>query len=162
MVCRDVVYGILWTQSLQSCLTSCDPVDYSPRGSSVHGILQERVLEWVAMPSSGDIEPRSALQVESLPLSHWGSPNGLLLGHKKTEIMPFAATWMDFVSIILSEASQTEKDKYHISLILIYKTETRLTDTENRLMVTKGVGRKDKFRAWDQQIHITMYKIDIQ
>ena len=69
---------------------------------------------------------------------------------------------MDGLCIILSEASQTEKDKYHISLILIYKTETRLTDTENRLMVTKGVGRKDKFRVWDQQIHITMYKIDIQ
>ena len=36
----------------QSCLTLCDPVDCSPPGSSVHGILQARVLEWVAMPSS--------------------------------------------------------------------------------------------------------------
>ena len=54
---------------------------------------------------------------------------------KKNEIMPFAATWMDLEIIILSEVSQTEKDKYHmISLIwgifkndtneLIYKTET--------------------------------------
>ena len=32
---------------------------------------------------------------------------------KKNEIMPFAATWMDLVIIILSEVSQTEKDKYH-------------------------------------------------
>ena len=32
--------------SLQSCLTLCDPMDYSPRGSSVHGILQARLLEW--------------------------------------------------------------------------------------------------------------------
>ena len=38
-------------QLLQSCLTLCDPVDYSPPGSSVHN-LQERILEWVAMPSS--------------------------------------------------------------------------------------------------------------
>ena len=37
---------------------------------------------------------------------------------KKNEIMPFAATWMDLEIIILSEGSQTEKDKYHmISLI---------------------------------------------
>ena len=36
---------------------------------------------------------------------------------KKDEIMPFAATWMDLEIIILSEVSQTEKDKYMISLI---------------------------------------------
>ena len=35
----------------QSCPTLCDPVDSSPPGSSVRGILQARVLEWVAMPS---------------------------------------------------------------------------------------------------------------
>ena len=33
---------------------------------------------------------------------------------KKNKIMPFAATWMDLEIIILSEVSQTEKDKYHI------------------------------------------------
>ena len=37
---------------LQSCLTLCDPMDHSPSGSSVHEILQARILEWVAMPSS--------------------------------------------------------------------------------------------------------------
>ena len=34
--------------ALQSCLTLCNPMDYSPPGSSVHGILQARILEWVA------------------------------------------------------------------------------------------------------------------
>ena len=44
--------------------------------------------------------------------------NGILLSHKKNEIMSFAATWMDLEIIILSEVSQAEKDKYHvISLI---------------------------------------------
>ena len=42
------------------CLTLCDPVDCSPPGSSVHGILQAKILEWVAMPSSrGSSRPRA-------------------------------------------------------------------------------------------------------
>ena len=36
----------------QSCLTLCDPIDYSPPGSSVHEILQVRILKWVAIPFS--------------------------------------------------------------------------------------------------------------
>ena len=48
----------------QSCLTLCDPKDYSLPGSSVHGILQARVLEWVAMLSSrGSSQPRNQTQV---------------------------------------------------------------------------------------------------
>ena len=43
------------TKSLQSCLTLCDPVDCSPPGFSVRGILQARILEWVATPSSRDL-----------------------------------------------------------------------------------------------------------
>ena len=43
----------------QSCPTLCNPMDCSPPGSSVHGILQARILEWVAMPSSrGSSQPR--------------------------------------------------------------------------------------------------------
>ena len=57
----------------QSCPTLCDPMNCSPPGSSLRGILQEIILKWVAMPSSRDLpnpgfEPRSpALQVDSLP-----------------------------------------------------------------------------------------------
>ena len=39
-------------KSLQSCLTLCDPIDGSPSGSSVPGILQARTLEWVAISFS--------------------------------------------------------------------------------------------------------------
>ena len=44
--------------------------------------------------------------------------NGTLLSHKKNDIMPFASTWMELETFILSEMSQKDKDKYHmISLI---------------------------------------------
>ena len=46
--------------------------------------------------------------------------NGILLTHKKDEIMPFAATWMGLDIVILNEVSQKEKEKYFmISLISI-------------------------------------------
>ena len=57
-------------KSLQLCLTLCDPIDYSLPGSSVHEILQSRILEWVAMPSSkGSSQPRE--NVHLLCLLHW-------------------------------------------------------------------------------------------
>ena len=40
---------LLVAKLLQSCPTLCDPLDYSPPGSSVHGILQAKILEWVAI-----------------------------------------------------------------------------------------------------------------
>ena len=67
-------------QPLQSCPALCNPMDCSPPGSSVHRILQARILEWVAMPSSkGSSQSRDepvspALQADSLLLRHWGSP----------------------------------------------------------------------------------------
>ena len=39
----------------QSCPTLFDPMDCSPPGSSVHGVLQARILEWVAIPYAGGI-----------------------------------------------------------------------------------------------------------
>ena len=63
-------------KSLQSCPTIFDPMDCSPPGSSVHGILQARILEWLPFFSPGDlpnpgIEPRSpSLQADSLPAEY--------------------------------------------------------------------------------------------
>ena len=45
-------FGSATTKSLQSCPTLCDPIDGSPSSSSVHGIFQARVLEWVAIAFS--------------------------------------------------------------------------------------------------------------
>ena len=78
----------------QSCPTLCDPMDCSLPGSSVHGILQARILEWVAMPSSRGLpnpvmEPRSpALQEDSLPSEPPGKPENeqIFIPIFKTEI----------------------------------------------------------------------------
>ena len=47
------------------CPTLCDPMDYNPPGSSVHWILQARILEWVALPSSRGL-PNSKTEPTSL------------------------------------------------------------------------------------------------
>ena len=56
---------ICCAQLIQSCLTICNPMDCSRPGSSVQGILQTKILEWVAMPSSrGSSQPE--MEPESL------------------------------------------------------------------------------------------------
>ena len=76
----DVGFGIYCCCYLvtKSCPTLGDPKDCSPPGSSVHGISQARILEWVAIPSSrGSSRPRDwmspAWPGDSLQLNHVGS-----------------------------------------------------------------------------------------
>ena len=64
----------------QSCLTLCDPMDCSPPGSSVHGVSQARVLEWVAISSyRGSSWPRDQTHVSCVSciggwlLYHWAT-----------------------------------------------------------------------------------------
>ena len=70
----------------QLYLTLCDPMDCSLPGSSVRGILQAGILEWVSMPSPGDlpnpgIKPRSpALQADSLSSEPPGKPKNTGMG----------------------------------------------------------------------------------
>ena len=70
----------------RSCPALCDPVDCSPQGFSVHGVLQARMLEWVAIPfSRGSFPSRDRTQVSCIGrwilyhLSHQGSPQSCLL-----------------------------------------------------------------------------------
>ena len=85
------------------CLTLCNPMNCSQPGSSVQGIFQGRILEWVAISY--------AIVCVCVCTDTY---NAILLSRKKNEIMPFAATWMDLEIIILSEGSQKEKYKYHM------------------------------------------------
>ena len=76
------MYLFLVSVCAQSCLTLCHPIDCSPAGSSVHGILQARILEWVAISSSRESsQPRDQSHISCMSrqildcLSHLG--NGL-------------------------------------------------------------------------------------
>ena len=67
-------------KSFHLCPTLCDATNCSPPGSSVHGILQARMLEWVAMPfSRGSSRPRDWIHVYWIScigrqiLYHWGT-----------------------------------------------------------------------------------------
>ena len=72
----------------QLCLTLCDLMDCSQPGSSVHGILQARVLGWLSIPfSRGSSQPRDRLNLGPLHyrhLSHQGSPNRFSLATGKS------------------------------------------------------------------------------
>ena len=78
-----MLYVCVRAKSLQSCPTPWDPMDCSPPGSSVHGILQARILEWVAMPSySGPSRPRDQTHVYLL---HWQVRSSLVPLGKPTD-----------------------------------------------------------------------------
>ena len=68
--------------SLTSAVSVCNPMDCGLPSSSLYGIVQARILEWIAGPPPGDLpnpgtEPESPasppLQADSLLLSHWGN-----------------------------------------------------------------------------------------
>ena len=66
------LYACMYAKSLQSCPTLCNPMDSSPPGSSVHGILQARIVEWVTI-SFSDLIAKSRLTLWN-PMDH--SPPG--------------------------------------------------------------------------------------
>ena len=68
---KPTLQSLYHAELLQLCLTLCDPMDCSPPGSSVRGILQARILEWIAIPSPGDL-PNSRIELVSLTSNlHW-------------------------------------------------------------------------------------------
>ena len=67
LICHWIFYIVGDGKVAQSCPTLGDPMDCSPPGSSVLGILQARILEWVAMPSSsGSSRPRDGTWVSCI------------------------------------------------------------------------------------------------
>ena len=74
------------------CVWLCDPMDCSPPGSAVHGILQARILEWFAMPSCrASSQPRNeptypALKVDSLLSEPSEKPMSMLIGKGRKRV----------------------------------------------------------------------------
>ena len=133
-VCLKIVgqFLINWShahaQLLQSCPTLCDPMDCSPPGSSVHGILQARILEWVVMPSfRGSSWPWNRIRI-SQRLLHW------------RQILYQWATW---------EVYDRHKLFYHQTIPLFdiypsnlfpeYIKKKCITNTHNKMKEFKGL-----------------------
>jgi len=90
--------------------------------------------------------------------THTHTHSGLLLSHKKNEILPFAMTWMEPESIMLNEISQRKTNTYDFTHMWNLRNKTnnqrekknrkrqtknRLLTTENKLMLTRAVGVGD-------------------
>ena len=86
----------------QSCPTLCDPMNCSPSGSYVHGILQARILEWVAMPfSRGSSWPRNQTRVSCISgrfFTVWATSEAFQLNDLEQIFCPLLA----FVCLALS------------------------------------------------------------
>ena len=86
----------------ESCLTPCDPTDCSSAGSSLHRILQARILEWVVISfSRGSSGPRNRTRISCIVrqvlyhLSHWRSPHELIDMLKKRKYrISLAVQWL--------------------------------------------------------------------
>ena len=121
----------------QSCLTLCDTMDCSPPGCSIHEILQARILEWVAMPSSrGSSWPRDCTHIScllhwqagSLPLAAPGKPvHSLKCGPLSLEspaylFMPFLQQYMFRVKRMKSRES-----RLHVFIFWVYHVLNHVT-----------------------------------
>ena len=102
--------GRAWVRakSLQLCLTLCNPIYCSLPGSSVHGIFQARILEWVAMPSPRDL-PDPGIELASLmspstvgrflPLAPPGNPIKSSSFHQTASLKVQKGKWL-IISLI--------------------------------------------------------------
>ena len=78
--------------------------------------------------------------------------NGILFSHKKAnEVPPFATIWINLEGIMLSETSQTEKDKCHLISLFGAPRNVELIETENR-MVVAGPGQWGKWGDVSQRV----------
>ena len=116
---HSLSFTCLPAKLLQSCPTHCEPIDCSPPGSSVHGILQARILRWVATPSSrGSSQPRDQTLVSYvsctgrwfflLPLAPPGKPvSSFIAQENDSAVLPDAQTPNPGVGFFLSDQPLT-------------------------------------------------------
>ena len=117
-----------WSEVAQSCPTLCDPMDCSPPGSSVHGILQARILEWVAILfSRGSSQPRDRTQVSRIAgrcFSLWATREswvGIKNALSLIEILYLEDFIIKLLCILQQNKSFPEIIKYRININFHYK-----------------------------------------
>ena len=146
---RLSLLSLLLSEVTQSCSTLCDPMDCSLPGSSVHGILQARVLEWVASPGdlpNPGIEPRSpALRADALPSEPPGKPilyiKSLLIPNSQSTFLLFPRPLGSHEPVLLSVNT----------LIWLQSLPTQTCLKKNSL----GKGEKD--RMYRKLLHLPLH-----
>ena len=110
LTCSNKMLGKLWSINLrlsltssvsvslsQLCLTLCNPMDCSSSGSSVHGILQARILQWVASSfSRGSSQPRDQIQIshtEGRFFTVWATREIIEKAYHKDYRFSMAGSW---------------------------------------------------------------------
>ena len=105
----------------QSCPTLCDPIDYT-----VHGILQARILQWVAFPfSSGSSQPRDQTQVSHISgrfFTNWAMREAIIVA---TICRAFKNILSSFISSLLSEPPSISWGKQGREFLLTTEKEER-------------------------------------
>ena len=90
---------------IQSCPTLCDPMDSNPLGSSVHGVFQARILEWIVISfSRGSSQPRDWTQVSHTVdrrFAVWATREVLITPYRKTQMNVLANPMSFYVSMYL-------------------------------------------------------------
>ena len=139
----------------QPCLTLWNPMDYSPPGSSVHRILQARILEWVAMPSSrGSSQSRDGTRVSCIDrqiISCWVT--------REEELILIPKNWR------VQNTPKSTLQGWITSITLISKTIQRLQQKKITgqylcwIEVQKS-SKKKKLANWIQQYITRMTQFD--
>ena len=101
LLCKETGSSGGWwyvhAKSVQSCWTLCEPTDCSLPGSSVYGILQARILEWIAIPfSRGSSQPRDRTLVSCIAgrfFNIWATEKPCILFHTVNHFFIFLIFW---------------------------------------------------------------------
>ena len=142
---------------------SFDPIDYSLPGSSAHGILQARILEWVAIPFSRGISSTRdrtwVFRIASRFFNKWG------------QHIPWEQLSLPHLDLLLF----SDTDCHHGILLCVFIVSSLKKVFQgcfslllnrpllNEFMVTGLVGEEDvgkRYRVWDQHVHTAIFKTD--
>ena len=121
-----MLYGDLkWSEVAQSCQTLCDPMDCSPPGFSIHGILQARILDWVTISfSRGSSRPRDRTHV-----SHVGSRCFTLWKGNPRKRVLYVCMWLihfavqekqNIVKQLYSNKKKNLSSEFHMAYIVTF------------------------------------------